>query len=130
MDLSIIIPVYNSEKIVQLLTNQIIKSVNDIKSIESYEILLINDCSHDDSWEKIKTLAKTSDIIKGINLSQNIGQHGALMTGFNECKGKVIVTMDDDLQHSPNSIIDILNELNKGFDVCYTKYFRHNLPLY
>ena len=128
MDLSIIIPVYNSEKIVQLLTNQIIKSVNDIKSIESYEILLINDCSHDDSWEKIKSLAKTSDIIKGINLSQNIGQHGALMTGFNECKGKVIVTMDDDLQHSPNSIIDILNELNKGFDICYAKYLNRKHP--
>ena len=72
MDLSIIIPVYNSEKIVQLLTNQIIKSVNDIKSIESYEILLINDCSHDDSWEKIKSLAKTSDIIRGINLIKNL----------------------------------------------------------
>ena len=50
------------------------------------------------------------------------------MTGFNECKGKVIVTMDDDLQHSPNSIIDILNELNKGFDVCYTKYLNRKHP--
>ena len=128
MDLSIIIPIYNSEKIVQLLTDQITKSVNDIKAIESYEILLINDCSHDDSWEKIKTLAKTSDIIRGINLSQNFGQHNALMAGFNECKGKIIVTMDDDLQHSPNSIIDILNQLNKGFDVCYTKYLNRKHP--
>ena len=122
MDLSIIIPVYNSKKIISLLTDKIIKSVNDIQSINSFEILLINDRSYDDSWGEIKSLSKNSEIIKGINLSQNFGQHNALMAGFNECKGKIIITMDDDLQHSPNSIVDILNELNKGFDVCYTKY--------
>ena len=56
MDLSIIIPVYNSEKIIDNLIGKIVNSVNDIKSVSSYEIILINDCSIDNSWEKIKFL--------------------------------------------------------------------------
>ena len=122
MDLSILIPVYNSEKIIEDLVKQIIDSISDIKSIHSYEIILIDDCSTDNSWEKIKSFSKKFNLIKGISLSENFGQHNALIAGMKYSSGKKIITMDDDLQHSPKSINDLLCELDKGFDVCYTSY--------
>ena len=122
MDLSILIPVYNSEEIIENLVRQIIDSVSDIKSVHSYEIILVDDCSPDNSWEKIKFLSKTFNLIKGISLAENFGQHNALMAGMKYSSGEKIITMDDDLQHSPKSINALLNELDKGFDVCYTSY--------
>ena len=122
MDLSIVIPVYNSEEIIENLVNQIINSVNDIKTINSYEIILVDDCSFDNSWNKIKLLSEKFNLVKGIKLAENFGQHNAIMCGLKECKGDKIITMDDDLQHPPSSIKDLINELNKGFDICYTKY--------
>ena len=122
MDLSIIIPVYNSEKIIDNLVDQIIDSVKNIKTINSYEIILINDCSPDNCWEKIKLLSKKYGAVKGISLAENFGQHNAIMAGLKECKGEKIITMDDDLQHPPESIKNLVNELDKNFDVSYTKY--------
>ena len=117
MDLSILIPVYNSEEIIEDLVKQIIDSVSDIKSVHSYEIILVDDCSPDNSWEKIKFLSKKFNLIKGISLAENFGQHNALMAGMKYSSGEKIITMDDDLQHSPKSINALLNELDKGFDV-------------
>ena len=122
MDLSIVIPVYNSEKLIDELVKKINATISDIKLSNSYEIILINDCSTDGSWEKIKFLAKQFNFIKGINLASNYGQHNAIMAGLNESQGEIIVTMDDDLQHHPSSIKNLLNEINNGFDVCYTRY--------
>ena len=122
MDLSIIIPVYNSEKIIENLIKQITVSVDNIKSINSYEIILIEDYSSDKSWEKIVLVSKKYNNVKGISLAENFGQHNALIAGMKYSSGKKIITMDDDLQHSPKSINDLLCELDKGFDVCYTSY--------
>ena len=130
MDLSIIIPVYNSENIIEKLVQQINDSINNISFINSFEIIMINDCSPDGSWGKIKFLSEKFEFIKGISFMQNYGQHNAIMTGLKACVGEKIVTMDDDLQHSPSSIVDLLNELNKGFDVCYTKYLNRKDPLW
>ena len=130
MDLSIVIPVYNSEKIIDDLIEKIADSISDIKLVNSYEIILVNDCSADSSWEKIKFLAKKFTFIKGINLSKNFGQHNAIMAGLGECRGETVITMDDDLQHSPLSIKNLLNEINKGFDVCYTQYLNRQHSLW
>ena len=119
-DLSIIIPVYNSQNILPKLINSIYLVLK--KKIISYEIILINDFSHDNSWEIIKFLCSNYKFVKGINLSKNFGQHNAIMAGLNQCKAKNVITMDDDLQHSPNNIIDIYSELLKDFDVCYVNY--------
>ena len=122
MDLSIIIPVYNSEKIIENLVQKIIFSLKSIKSINSYELIFINDFSSDESWGKVKKLSNEYSFIKGINLKKNFGQHNAIMAGFNKSQGQAIITMDDDLQHSPDSINKLLGELDKGYDVCYVKY--------
>tara|TARA_Y100000590_G_scaffold15367_1_gene18466 strand:- start:5524 stop:6324 length:801 start_codon:yes stop_codon:yes gene_type:complete len=130
MDLSIVIPVYNSENIIEDLIGKIVKSINEIKTINSYEILLVNDSSPDNSWDKINLLSEEFDSVKGIDLAENFGQHNAIMCGLNECKGNFVITMDDDLQHPPDSIKDLIIKLNEGHDVCYTNYINRKHPLW
>ena len=130
MDLSIIIPVYNSEKIIEDLIKQITFSVDNIKSINSYEIILIEDCSPDNSWEKIELISKKYNNVKGISLSENFGQHNAIVAGIKYSSGEKIITMDDDLQHSPVYIKNILEQLDKNFDVCYTDYQNRKHPIW
>lgn len=120
IDLSIIVPVYNSQNILPKLVKSIFSVLK--KKITTFEIFLINDFSQDNSWEVIKSLSISYKFVKGINLSRNFGQHNAIMAGLSECSGKSVITIDDDLQHSPNNIIDLYHELLKGFDVCYVNY--------
>ena len=123
MILSIVIPVYNSENILDDLINQICLEIKKKTNLlKDFEIILVNDNSLDNSWNKIKEIANNQKNIIGINLSKNFGQHNALMAGIKNSKGDFLITMDDDLQHPPSYIIDIINKLSEGFDVCYTKY--------
>ena len=123
MILSIVIPVYNSENILDELINQIKSEIKEKLSLfNEFEIILVNDNSADNSWNKIKEITGKQKNVIGINLSKNFGQHNALMAGIKNSKGDFLITMDDDLQHPPSYIFDIINKLNEGFDVCYTKY--------
>ena len=127
MNISIIIPVYNSEKILPKLIDEIIFQINKNFSTSEYEIILINDFSIDNSWQFIKDLSVKYSVVKGINLLKNYGQHNAIMAGLNVCSGNKIITMDDDYQHPPSSLNDFLKQLDKH-DVCYTHYLnrKHN----
>ena len=120
MKISIVIPVFNSEDILEHLVNKISKILNKKKFL--YEILLINDCSEDKSWQKIKSLKKKKKFLKGINLKKNYGQHSAIFCGLRFCKGKYIVCMDDDMQHNPKYIPKMIDALEKNYDVCYVKF--------
>ncbi len=120
MDLSIIIPVFNSSRIIKKLVSKISKSIQRKKK---YEIILINDSSKDNSWQVIQNLSKKLKFIKGINLNKNYGQHTAIFVGLKYAKGKKIITMDDDLQHPPSSINQILKALEK-YELCYTLYLK------
>jgi len=122
MDLSVIIPVYNSENIIENLIEKTINEIKNIDKINSFEIYLVNDFSQDNSWDKIKLLSKKFPSVKGVDLSENFGQHNATMCGLNECKGDFIVVMDDDLQHPPHYIKDLIKKLEEGYDACYTNY--------
>jgi len=127
-DLSIIIPVYNSEKILEIFTDKLIQTLKE--KYNNFEIILINDASKDNSWKIVQKLCqKNKLIIKGINLRKNVGQHNAIFAGLKNCNGKIIVTMDDDGQNLPESIPSLIDELNKGFDVCYANYKnkKHNI---
>ena len=119
MNLSIIVPVYNSSKILKVLIKKIKKNLK----AKNYEIIFINDASSDNSWNEIKKISKKNKRVKGINLSENFGQHSAIFAGLKYAKGKKIITMDDDLQHPPESIYDIISKLNKH-DLCYTTYLK------
>lgn len=120
--LSIVIPVFNSEKILPELVNLIYCEMLALNLENKFELILINDNSLDNSWLVIQELSKRNPYLKGISLRKNFGQHNATMAGLHYAKGDHIVIMDDDLQHPPSEIKNILNALNSGFDVCYTKY--------
>lgn len=128
MNLSIVIPVYNSEKIIPTLVKSIQDNLSNFKN--SFEIILVNDCSKDNSWGIIDLLSKKNNFVKGIDLKKNYGQHSAIFTGLKFCSGDKIICMDDDMQHNPVYIINIYNELNKGFDVCYVKYLDRQHKLF
>jgi polyisoprenyl-phosphate glycosyltransferase len=121
MKVSIIVPIYNSSPMLEELVQRIAITMANLNLKNNYELLLINDASKDDSWKTITVLIKQFTFIKGINLSENFGQHNAIMAGLNNCRGDYIITIDDDLQHPPEFFPDILNVL-KTNDVCYTNY--------
>ena len=119
LPLSIVIPVYNSEKILDELIKQI---GGNLDFVNSYEIILVNDCSSDNSWEKIKQKCGDYSFVKGINLRKNVGQHNAVMAGLNYANGEVIIMMDDDLQHDPKYLEALYDQVRGGYDVCYTRF--------
>jgi len=117
MNLSIIIPVYNSANSLPSL----MENLNQFFKINAaqYELILINDGSRDNSWQVISDLCDQHGWIRGINLIRNYGQHNALLCGIRQAKYDVIVSMDDDLQQPPEEIPKLLDKLNKGYDVVY-----------
>lgn len=119
-EVSVVVPVYNSESCLE----ELAKRLTDVlgRSGRSYEIILVNDGSHDGSWQKIAELSLKHDRLTGINLRKNFGQDNALMAGLNHSSGAAVIIMDDDLQHDPADIPDLLAELDKGFDVCYARF--------
>ena len=122
LELSIVIPVYRSEKILSKLVEEISIAIQNIGILHSFELILVNDFSPDRSWSVIMEQAQKHKFVKGINLRKNFGQHNATMAGLNNVSGKFVVIMDDDLQHPPKAIGDMLDALHLGFDVCYTQY--------
>ncbi len=121
MKISVVIPVFNSSGILDELVIRISNTLEKLNYKNNFELILINDFSNDDSWIQIKNLREKYFFIKGINLSENFGQHNALMAGFNNLSGDYVITLDDDLQHPPEFIPKIIEKLN-DFDVCYTNY--------
>ncbi len=119
-EISIVIPVYNSHECVAELSRQIADVM--AKSGISYEQIMVNDCSKDSSWEEIQKEAESNPNILGINLRKNGGQDSAILTGLNYARGKWIVIMDDDLQHSPYDISKLYEEVKKGYDVVYANF--------
>ncbi|MFC5624608.1 glycosyltransferase family 2 protein [Algoriphagus winogradskyi] len=115
MLLSIISPVYQAESLLQELVERIRQAVSGIT--DSYEIILVEDASKDNSWNKIEELASRFPEINGIKLSRNFGQHYAITAGLDAAKGEWIVVMDCDLQDRPEEIPNLYQEAQKGFDV-------------
>lgn len=121
--LSLVIPVYGSELVLPELVARVQDVLSSLAEIqENYEIIFVCDNSPDQSWQVIETLASTYPQVRGILLRRNAGQHNALMAGFAQAKGEIIVTMDDDLQHSPSDIPKLLQEIKQGSDVAYARF--------
>lgn len=120
MDLSVVLPVYNSEKTIAYVVEGIRK---ELKDKYEFEIILVNDNSKDNSLEVCKKLCSKYKFVKLISLSKNYGQHNALMAGFNYAVGNYIICMDDDLQNPPSEIMKLINTLEDGnYDVVFAKY--------
>ncbi|MFN3918441.1 MAG: glycosyltransferase family 2 protein [Flavobacteriales bacterium] len=108
MKYSIVVPVFNAEKCLDELVERVVKTVNSITS--EYEIILVDDYSEDNSWEIIKKHKKKfPEIIKGIRLSKNFGQHNATFCGIKHASGEFIITLDDDLEYDPEDIKQLID---------------------
>lgn len=118
MKISIVIPCYNSEKFLE----NTVSEVQKILKKENYEIILINDCSKDNTYAVIKKMAQKDKRIIGISFAKNFGQQSALMAGFSKATGDVVLCMDDDGQTPPTEIPKLLNALDDDTDVVYAKY--------
>lgn len=116
MDISIIVPLYNEADSLKELFNWI-KKVMDENNF-TYEVIFINDGSTDTSWSVIKELKSAHDQVKGICFRRNYGKSPALYCGFAEAEGEVVITMDADLQDSPDEIPELYEMITKkGYDL-------------
>lgn len=123
MNLSIIIPVYNEEKNIAPLYKRI-KTILNTKNY-SYEIIFVNDGSSDSTNEELEKIQKKDTSLRTVHLSQNKGLSRALEAGFSEAKGDIIVSLDGDMQNSPEEIPRLIEKLSEGYDtVCGWRHKR------
>ena len=114
--LSFVIPLLNEQSTLCELVDRI-ESVCQSNAITPFEILLIDDGSSDESWNEIERLAKSKSTVHGIRFRRNFGKAAALSAGFQQATGKIIITMDADLQDDPKEIPRMLAKLDEGYDV-------------
>jgi glycosyltransferase involved in cell wall biosynthesis len=114
-DVSIVVPVYNEVESAPLLGERLHAAASSLG--RSYEILLIDDGSKDGTWEELLKIAAKYPYFRLIRFRRNFGQTAAMSAGFRESKGKVIVTIDADLQNDPADIAKLLERTDRGFDV-------------
>lgn len=117
--ISIVTPVYCAEKII----NELIKKIAEVTSeiTDKYEIILVEDGSPDNSWQKIKENCIKDTRVKGIKLSRNFGQHNAITAGLAYSKGEWVIVMDCDFQDDPAYIPKLYNEAVNGYDIVFAK---------
>ena len=120
ISISIIVPIYRSEKIIPVLIQRI-QSIFEGKTNE-IELILVEDRSPDGSWQVIERLSREYKFVKGLQMSKNVGQHNAIMAGLSQAEGEYVILMDDDLQHPPEEIPRLIQKIREGHDVCYTHY--------
>ena len=114
-EISIIIPAYNEAENLPFLCDEIKDVLKNIT--ENYEIIIVNDGSTDKTKEAIENLTEKDSHVIGINFRTNLGKASALNTGFKKAEGKIIFTMDADLQDDPKEIPNFIKRINEGFDL-------------
>ncbi len=119
--LSFVIPCYNSEKTIKDVVNSIKKELES-KYLSDYEIILVNDFSKDNTSAVIENLAQNDQKIVAINFSKNFGQHSALMAGFRNSTGDIIIYLDDDGQCPVDKVFELIEPLKNGFDISIADY--------
>ena len=127
MDLSLVIPCYNSENTIRAVLDEFLAAVKT-RSDVSYEIILVNDSSKDKTWDTIMALAYEIPEITCIDFAKNFGQPSALMAGFAATKGKYVITADDDGQIPISRVFDFWDKLEEGYDVVCAKYNYREQP--
>ena len=127
--LSFVIPCYRSADSISQVVHEIIKTVESDARFE-YEIICINDCSPDNTYQVLKQLSQENLKIKVIDLSRNFGQHSALMAGFNHVTGDIIVCLDDDGQNPPSEMFKLIDKLDEGYDLVSAKYSKKKHSLF
>lgn len=119
--ISIIVPCYNEEEVLEIFYNEIKKEVlTKIKNKYDYELLFVDDGSKDKTLSILKQMKEVDTNVKIISFSRNFGKESAMYAGLENCKGDYVVIMDADLQHSPDKIIEMIKGIEEGYDVVTT----------
>ena len=118
---SYVIPCYKSALTIEGVVKEITDAMAGLTSYE-YEVILVNDCSPDDTFGVIRNICEKDGRIKGVNLAKNFGQHAALMAGFAQTKGDLVVCLDDDGQTPADEVGKLLAGIEDGADVVYARY--------
>ena len=125
---SFVIPCYHSAHTIGGVVEEIRRTMPALPEYD-YEIILVNDCSPDDTFAVISALAREDGRITAVDLTRNFGQHGALMAGFHHCAGDIVVCLDDDGQTPADEVGKLLAKLEEGYDVVYASYARPDVRL-
>lgn len=121
MKISYVIPCYHSSKTLPGVIKEIKVNMQKMQNYE-YEIVLVNDCSSDNTLDVIRTLCSENTNIIGISLAKNFGQHAALMAGYRNSSGDIVVSLDDDGQTPADEADRLIIKLEEGYDVVYAEY--------
>src|SRR5918998_4287970 len=113
-DLSVVAPLYNESQNVRPLVDWILQALEAFQG--SFEIILVDDGSRDDTWEQVRAVA-VEPRVTGLRLGQNVGQTAAMMAGFDHARGRIVVSLDGDLQNDPRDIPALIAKLDEGFDL-------------
>jgi dolichol-phosphate mannosyltransferase len=126
--ISVIIPVYKAESCLAELCSRLKTQLETIT--QDFEIILVEDCGGDNSWEIIVELAKKDSRIKGLQFSRNFGQHFGITAGIDYCVGDWVVIMDCDLQDRPEEIPRLYRKAKEGFDVVLARRGKRKDPFF
>jgi len=118
--LSVVVPVYRSQATLPELHRRLVAALEPVEP--SFEILLVEDCGGDHSWNVIQAIAAADSRVRGIQLSRNFGQHAATICGFSQARGEWIATLDDDLEQAPENLPELYRKALEGFDLVYGVY--------
>ena len=117
MEISVVSPCYGAPTLLKQLVEQITETVSQLT--DSYEIILVEDCSPDNSRDIIREICAADQHVKGVFLSRNFGQQSALNAGYDVAQGNYVVTLDCDLQNPPSQIRDLYSKAKEGYDIVY-----------
>lgn len=118
LELSVVVPMYNEQTNVAAFVEAVSSALGQAGT--SFEIVLVDDGSSDGTWSAIAELARSRADLRGISLSRNFGHQGALLAGLNHARGRAVITMDGDLQHPPEALLELLEAWRAGFKVVNT----------
>ena len=127
--ISITIPCYRSQDTIVKLTDQI-KEEMESHPEYSYEIILVNDCSPDNTYEVIRKLAENDTHIIALDLAKNFGESSALMAAYSRVTGDCVVRMDDDGEHNPKDLFKLIDKLEEGYDYVCAQFIHYHHSLY
>src|SRR5215210_8119185 len=113
-ELAVVAPLYNESENVRPLVEWILQALESYP--HAFEIILVDDGSRDDTWTQIRAVAEDPRVV-GLRLGRNVGQTAAMMAGFDHARGRVIVSLDGDLQNDPRDIPMLVAKLDEGFDL-------------
>lgn len=128
MDISVIVPVFNEEKNIAPLVDELTAVLSGTK--RSYEVIFVNDGSTDKTLPELEKAKTPGSAIRIIDLNRNFGQTAAIMAGFDSAEGEIIVTLDGDLQNDPRDIPLLLEKLDSGFDLVCGWRAKRNDPFF